>query len=133
MTAYPALFYRDAAAAIDFLERAFGLETVLRVPGADGAVAHAELRSGDAMVLVGTEQPERGWLSPAGRDGVTALVYLVTDDVDAHCERARAAGAEITMEPRDTDYGSRDYLALDPEGNVWSVGTYRPGTFEPEP
>ena len=83
------------------------------------------------MVLVGAEQPARGWLSPAGRDGVTALVYLVTDDVDAHCERARAAGAEITMEPRDTDYGSRDYLALDPEGNVWSVGTYRPGTFDP--
>ncbi len=131
MTAYPALFYRDASAAIDFLERAFGFQTVLRVPGADGAVAHAELRRGDAMVLVGAEQPARGWLSPAGRDGVTALVYLVTDDVDAHCERARAAGAEITMEPRDTDYGSRDYLALDPEGNVWSVGTYRPGTFDP--
>lgn len=131
MTAYPALFYRDAAAAIDFLERAFGFETVLRVTGPDGAVGHAELRGGDALVMVGTEQPDRGWLSPAGRDGVTALVYLVCDDVDAHCARARAAGAEITIEPRDTDYGSRDYLALDPEGNTWSVGTYRPGTFQP--
>lgn len=131
MTAFPALFYRDAAAAIDFLERAFGFATLLRVPGPDGRVAHAELRCGDAVVMVGTEQPDRGWVSPAGGDGVTALVYLVCDDVDAHCARARAAGAEITMEPRDTDYGSRDYLALDPEGNTWSVGTYLPGTVQP--
>lgn len=131
MTAFPALFYRDAAAAIDFLERAFGFETLLRVTGPDGSVAHSELRLGDAIIMVGTERPDRGWMSPAGRDGVTALIYLVCDDADAHCARARAAGAEITMEPQDTDYGSRDYLALDPEGNTWSVGTYRPGTSQP--
>lgn len=128
MSAYPVLFYRDAAAAVAFLEEAFGLECVLRVDGDDGAVAHAELRAGDAVVMVGSERPEHAWLSPATRGGPTALVYLVDPDPDAHCARARAAGADIAMEPRDTEYGSRDYMALDPEGNVWSVGTYRPGS-----
>jgi uncharacterized glyoxalase superfamily protein PhnB len=53
-------------------------------------------------------------------------IYIAVDDLDAHCERARAAGAEIVREPYDTDYGSRDYSARDLEGNVWSFGTYRP-------
>ena len=57
---------------------------------------------------------DRGW------------VYVVVDDPDAHCERARAAGAAITTEVYDTDYGSREYAARDLEGNVWSFGTYRP-------
>ncbi len=128
MTAHPVLFFRDAPAAIDFLREAFGFACVLRVDGPDGTVAHSELRAGDAVVMVGSERPDLGWLSPATRGGPTAIVYLVDADPDAHCARARAAGAEITMEPRDTPYGSRDYIALDPEGNAWSVGTYRPGS-----
>ncbi|MCM0675632.1 glyoxalase [Micromonospora phytophila] len=55
-----------------------------------------------------------------------AQVYVAVEDVDAHCARARAAGAEIVREPLDTDYGSRDYTARDLAGNVWSFGTYRP-------
>ena len=55
-----------------------------------------------------------------------ATMYVVVEDADAHHERARAAGAEITSELRDTDYGSRDYAAKDPEGNTWYFGTYRP-------
>jgi uncharacterized glyoxalase superfamily protein PhnB len=54
-------------------------------------------------------------------------LYVVVEDADAHHDRAKAAGAEIVMAPRDTDYGSRDYAAKDPEGNTWYFGTYRPG------
>jgi uncharacterized glyoxalase superfamily protein PhnB len=56
----------------------------------------------------------------------TGGMYVVVDDLDAHYEHARAAGAEIVTEPHDQDYGSRDYVARDPEGHTWSFGTYRP-------
>jgi uncharacterized glyoxalase superfamily protein PhnB len=56
----------------------------------------------------------------------TTSIYVVVEDTDAHCARAKEAGAEIVMDLHDTDYGSRDYTARDPEGNVWSFGTYQP-------
>ena len=70
-------------------------------------------------------------VQPPGRVGrATMGVYCVVDEVDAHCERARAAGAEITREPEDTPYGSREYTARDLEGHPWSFGTYAPGSEE---
>jgi uncharacterized glyoxalase superfamily protein PhnB len=62
---------------------------------------------------------------PATRGG-GAGIYVVVEDADAHCARARAAGAEIVDDVHDTDYGSRDYSARDPEGNMWYFGTYQP-------
>lgn len=86
-------------------------------PGPDGAIVHAELAFGDGVVMLGTAREEHTWRS---------AVYAVVDDVDAHYERAKAAGAAIEYEPRDTDYGSREYGARDPEGVFWSFGTYVP-------
>ena len=120
---FPALVYRDAHAAIDWLERAFGFERIQVHEGDNGTITHAELRFREGVQMLGDERNH----NPAFGDRVgQAWLYLVVEDPDAHYERAKAAGAEIIMELTDTDYGSRDYSARDPEGNLWSFGTYAP-------
>ncbi len=123
MDIYPVLQYRDAHAAIDWLERAFGFERTAVHDGPDGAIAHAELRHGEGTIMLGTASPDGGRF---GHHAGQEWTYVVVEDADAHFERASAAGAEIVMELTDQDYGSRDYSARDPEGNFWSFGTYRP-------
>ena len=124
MLFYPTLKYRDAHAAIAWLERAFGFTTKESHEGADGTVAHAELQAGDGIIMLGTE-PDGG--DPRfGRHAGQNWVYAVVEDPDALHERAVAAGAEVVRELEDTDYGSREFSARDPEGNLWSFGTYRP-------
>jgi uncharacterized glyoxalase superfamily protein PhnB len=121
-TLYPSLSYRDAPRAIQFLHDAFGFQKRVVYPNGDGTIAHAELSVGPSVLMLGTDRddPLRG--SRAGQ----GWLYVAVDDADAHCARARAAGATIVTELHDTDYGSRDYAARDPEGNLWSFGTYRP-------
>jgi uncharacterized glyoxalase superfamily protein PhnB len=116
----PTLRYKDAHAAIDFLERAFGFERKA-VYEDGGTVHHAELTSGRGMVMLGTA----GAGDPLF-DTHRSSAYVVVSDPDAMYERAKAGGAEISRELQDTDYGSRDFSARDPEGNVWSFGTYDP-------
>jgi uncharacterized glyoxalase superfamily protein PhnB len=121
---YPVLKYKDAHAAIDFLERAFGFERRDVHEGDGGAIVHAELAFGDQLLAlsstgVGNPVFEQG----AGR----TTVYVAVDEVDSLHDRAKAAGAEIVMALEDQDYGSRDFAARDPEGNIWSFGTYRLG------
>ncbi len=124
MSIHPTFHYRDARAAIDFLERAFGFERKAVYDAEDGTVQHAELRLGDGIIMLGDQHDtEFAKLAPPPGSG---SVYVAVDDVDALHERARAAGAEIVYGPRDQDYGSRDFSARDPEGNLWSFGTYRP-------
>jgi uncharacterized glyoxalase superfamily protein PhnB len=120
---YPVLKYEDARAAIDFLERAFGFESHAVYDGEHGGVAHAELRLGGEYVMLGsTSEGEERFNQGAGR---TSL-YIVVDDPDALHDRAREARATIERELTDQDYGSREFTARDPEGNLWSFGTYRP-------
>lgn len=121
---YPSIRYRDAAAAIEWLGRAFGFERVVVYEGDDGRIEHAEVRYGDGMVMLGSERA-----GEEGRHIGQGWVYVVVEDLTAHHERAEAAGAEIVREPADEDYGSF-YGARDPEGNEWSFGTYRPGKGE---
>lgn len=124
---YPCLRYNDGNAAIAWLEEAFGFERVAVHPGPDGAVAHAELRLGTGIVMLGSmENPEIGLTSPRNLGGGTQCIYVHVADVDAHFARAEAAGATVVYAPRDTDYGSREYGVRDPEGHFWSFGTYRP-------
>jgi uncharacterized glyoxalase superfamily protein PhnB len=120
---YPFLTYRDARAAIEWLEKAFGFGRHLVVDGPDGSVVHAELTNGEGMVMLASEREDGGRF---GHHAGQGWLYVVVADADAHHERARRAGAEIVMEPTDQVYGSRDYSARDPEGNLWSFGTYRP-------
>jgi len=121
------LGYEDPAGAVDWLEQAFGFERSAVHEDPDGKVVHAELRYGDGMIMLGSARNEAwGMRTPKELGAVTQGVYVVVDEIDPHYERARAVGAEIVREPMDTDYGSRDYMARDPEGNLWSFGTYRP-------
>ncbi len=126
---YPALSYDEPGLAIEWLEKAFGFEAGMVSRDEEGKIVHAELSLGDATVMLGSAQPDRGWLSPRGQGGsVNQTLYVALDDPDRHHDVARAAGAEIVIDPADTDYGSREYTARDLEGHVWSFGTYRPGT-----
>ena len=120
---FPVLKYADARAAIDFLERAFGFERHAVHERESGGVAHAELRLGNDYVMLGsTGEGDDRFNQGAGRYSL----YVVVEDPDAHLARASEAGAAIERELSDTDYGSREYTARDPEGNLWSFGTYRP-------
>jgi uncharacterized glyoxalase superfamily protein PhnB len=126
-TIFPTLRYDDAQAAIEFLVQAFGGERHAVYTADDGSIQHAEVRLGNGMVMLGSSRLE----APA-TGGQGGGIYVVIEDADAHCNRARDAGAEISREPRDTEYGSRDYSARDPGGNEWHFGTYQPFAFDRE-
>ncbi|MFG2144840.1 VOC family protein [Streptomyces sp. NPDC048696] len=126
MSVCPTILYADAKAAISLLKDAFGFSEVSVYEAEDGTVLHAELASGTGVVMLGSKN-RGGLFADTMRDAGPAGVYVVVDDVDAHHKRAVEHGVEILMEPTDQDYGSRDYMARDAEGNVWSFGTYAPG------
>lgn len=127
------LYYRDAAAMIDWLCEAFGFEIRLKIDGEGGRVEHSELSFGpDGLVMVGSEKagPARRFetdkISPLTAGGNTQGLMLYVDDVDAHCAQARSKGARIVSEPQLHDYGDdywadRSYGCLDPEGHLWWV------------
>jgi uncharacterized glyoxalase superfamily protein PhnB len=116
-----ALIYRDPLAALDFLEKAFGFERTMVITDAEGRLAHAEMRFGDGYLMVGSE-----WAghvaSPASLGGKNTQTLHVRLDggLDAHCARARAAGAEVFREPAEEFYGDRVYGAKDPEGHAFT-------------
>ena len=117
----PYLLYEDCAAMLDWLERAFGFREVLRHRSPEGNVWHAETELGGASIYMG--DPGHEYRNPRRLGGATQSLYVLVDDVDAHFERAKAAGAEITEEPADKEYGFRHYGARDPEGHEWFFAT----------
>jgi uncharacterized glyoxalase superfamily protein PhnB len=126
-TIFPALRYHDAPAAIDWLERAFGFERRMVVEGDGGIVEHAELVLGDSMIMLGSVRPpEAGAYSKVAPGPGSSSLYAVVDDPDGVHARAVQAGADIVSGLVEQDYGSREFTARDPEGNVWTFGTYRP-------
>ena len=120
-TIYPYLLYHNCEDALDWLSRTFGFEEVLRYTGAEGCVNHAEMKLGDGHIFMGN--PGEGYRNPKEQGGETIGLYIYVDDVDAHFERARDAGAQITEEPVDQEYGERRYTAIDPEGHKWFFAT----------
>ena len=120
---WPTLRARDARGLIRFLVSAFGFEEAI-VYGEGDVVEHAELDwplGGGIMLGSVRDEPGDHWPLRPGNFGA----YVVTDDPDALYARATAAGAKVIRELCETDYGSRDFGVLDPEGNRWSFGTYR--------
>lgn len=126
------LYCRDAAHMIDWLCEAFDFEVRLKVEGEAGRIEHSELSYGDGLVMVGSERSGAAqrfgtdMLSPLSAGGNTQGMMIYVDDVDAHCARARAAGARIVAEPELHDYGDdywadRSYGAIDPEGHLWWI------------
>jgi uncharacterized glyoxalase superfamily protein PhnB len=127
-TVIPGLRYEDARRAIEWLGSAFGFTVGLLVEGEAGSVAHAQLLHGSGMVMIGsTGDDEYGRHFATPRTGKpTAAIYVVVDDVASHAETARAAGADILMEPEEQEYGGSNYVCRDLEGNIWSFGSYNP-------
>jgi len=124
---FPFLRYRDAPAAMDWLVKAFGFEEQMVVPGGNGTVAHAQLSFGPGVIMLGTaREDELRIKSPRDLGAVSGGIYVYVEDVEAHCARARAAGAEIVRGPENTEYGSWEYTARDLEDHLWGFGTYRP-------
>ncbi|WP_433217731.1 VOC family protein [Microtetraspora malaysiensis] len=120
---WPTLRARDARGLIRFLVDAFGFEETA-VYGEGERVDHAQLSwplGGGIMLGSDRDTPGDKWSLQPGTFGA----YVVTDDPDALYARATAAGAHVLREPQDTDYGSREFAVRDPEGNLWSFGTYR--------
>ncbi|MET0337622.1 MAG: VOC family protein [Caulobacter sp.] len=118
-----AVVYKDPRAALDWLQKAFGFEIEMLIEDPDGVLMHSEMRFEDSLVMIGHE-----WTvehrSPASMGGLmTQTIHIhVKTDIDAHCERARAAGAVIVAAPETQFYGDRTYRCKDLEGHIWTVG-----------
>ena len=129
-TVIPAMRYRNAPEAIEWLCRAFGFEKHLVVPGENGTIAHAQLRFGNGMIMLGSARDGESdpmFKQPSEIGGAeTQCAYIVVEDADAHCDGAKAAGAEIEMDVADQEYGGRLYTCRDLEGHIWNFGTYDP-------
>lgn len=118
-----ALSYKDPKAMFRWLEQAFGFEPLMVILDGDGNLAHSEMKFGDSVCMIGTEWTDKH-KSPKSIGGFnTQTVHVQLDeDIDAHCERARKAGAVILQEPDTQFYGDRTYRAADPEGHIWTFG-----------
>lgn len=130
-TLIPSLRYRDAHAAIDFLERALGFTRHAVYPGENNTVAHAELRHGSGMIMLGSASnpsPHPELMAHPQEIGnrITSPMYLIVENCDPVWQSVQAAGAEILAELRTMDYGGRSFSIRDPEGYYWSVGEYSP-------
>jgi uncharacterized glyoxalase superfamily protein PhnB len=116
-----AVTYKDPFAALDWLEKAFGFVRSMVITDQQGRLGHSEMKFGDGYIMVSGE-----WMdfvaSPKGTEGRnTQRIHVhLSEGLDAHCERARTAGAIIMMEPQDQFYGDRTYIAKDLEGHVWT-------------
>jgi len=129
-TVMPALRYRDAPAAIEWLCNIIGFTRHAVFPGENGLISHAELTLGNGMIMLGSQRDDeygRGFTTPAETGGKeTRAAYIVVPDADAVYARAQAARAVIVRPIQDTHYGSREFTLKDPEGHSWSIGTYDP-------
>ena len=128
---YPALRYANARTMIDWLQEAFGF-TLHACYGSGDVVDHAQLALGSSMIMLGSARDDNFCKivgSPGSGGGKS--IYVAVDDADAAYRRAKAAGAKIEEELVDRDYGSREFICRDPEGNIWAFGTYWPKAAEP--
>jgi uncharacterized glyoxalase superfamily protein PhnB len=127
-----ALFYQDPKAALAWLEKAFGFELAMLIEDGDGALAHSQMTYGDGVVMIGQEwsADHKSPKSVGGKNTQTVGIHIETD-IEAHFQRAKAAGAVIDQEPATQFYGDRTYRCRDPEGHIWTISqTVQPVTRE---
>ena len=126
---YPTFRYREAAAMIDWLAAAFGFTLQAKYMDGD-TVSHAQMTFGSSMIMLGSVRDDAYGAMVGTPAGGGKSTYVAVDDVDALYERVRAAGAKILEDLVDRDYGSREFICADPEGVIWSFGTYWPKAGE---
>ncbi len=132
-TLIPSLRYKDAYAAIEWLETVLGFVRHAIYPGENNTVGHAELRHGTGMIMLGSATnpsplPQFQAIPSDIEGRITSPFYLVVADCDPLWASAQAAGAKVLMELKTMDYGGRSFAVSDPEGYHWSVGEYDPWT-----
>ncbi|MCU0702420.1 MAG: VOC family protein [Fimbriiglobus sp.] len=120
----PYLIARDAAAAIAFYQKAFGAEEVVRLSMPDGSIAHAEIKIGDSLVMLGEESPAWGTQSPLALNGTPAGLMIYVPDADAAFTQAVAAGATVDRPVEDQFWGDRTGSVYDPFGHKWTLSTH---------
>ena len=117
----PNVFYDDIGAALDWLGKAFGFETRMSLPGPEGGIVHAEMQFQDGVIMLSPADSNEAFRSPKSAGGsITIGLYIYVDGIDAHCQKARGAGAKIVAELEDMFWGDRTYVAEDPEGHRWT-------------
>lgn len=127
-TVIPTLRYHDARAAVDWLCEAFGFSRHLIVDGDGGGIAHAQLRFGNGMIMVGSARDDEfGQLQvPPSSGPVTQSPYIIVSEIDDHYAHAVSRDAQIVIEIRDEAHGGRFYSCRDPQGHLWNFGDYDP-------
>ena len=118
----PYLVIKGAAKAIDYYKKAFGATEIMRMPLPDGTVAHAELKIGDSMFMMGEEMPQAGYRAPQGSTPVGLMIYV--EDVDRVFKQAVAAGGRVNKELQNQFYGDRSGTLYDPFGHMWTIATH---------
>jgi len=121
----PYLMLRDGAAAIEFYKKAFGAKELMRHPGPQGKLMHAEVQIGDSPIMLADEMPEALCLGPKSRGGTTVGIMIYVENVDAVFQQAVAAGAKVLRPLKDQFYGDRSGSVEDPFGHVWTIATHK--------
>jgi PhnB protein len=123
-TATPYLIVNDGARAIDFYKKAFGATELMRMPGPNGKIGHAEIRIGDSAIMLADEHPEMGARSPQTLGGSPVFLMIYVKDADGTTAQAEAAGAKILRPLENQFYGDRSATVLDPFGHTWTISTH---------
>ncbi len=121
----PYLIVGDAASALEFYRKAFGASELVRVPGPQGRIGHAEIKIGDSVIMLADEYPEMDARSPQSFGGSPVSIHLYVEDVDELAERAIGAGATVMRPVKDQFYGDRSGTVADPFGHVWHIATHK--------
>jgi PhnB protein len=124
-TVTPALTVKNGAEAIEFYKRALGAEEIMRIPGPDGRLMHAEMKIGDSRFMLGEEMPEQGCRAPASVGAVSSSLYVYVQDVDKAFRRAVEGGAKPVMPVTDMFWGDRFGQVEDPSGHRWGLATHK--------
>lgn len=131
-TVTPYLSVKGAGAALDFYKRAFGATEIMRMPGPNGTIGHAEIQIGDSRIMLADEFPQMGFVGPQTRGGTSVHLHLYIEDVDGRVAQAVAAGATVKRAVQDQFYGDRTGTIEDPFGHVWHLATHTEDVPEPE-
>lgn len=131
-TATPTLVVRNAAAALEFYEKALGAEEIMRMPSPDGKILHSEIRIGDSIIFVSDEIPNMGGKSPQSLGGYSGAIYLYVPDVDKTFQQAVQAGGKANGPVTNMFWGDRCGHFTDPFGHAWTVTTHVEDVSETE-
>jgi PhnB protein len=124
-TATPYLIVKGAASALEFYKKALGATEIMRFPGPDGLIGHAEIRIGDSVLMLADENLAMGARSPRTLGGSPISIMVYVEDSDATFNKAVAAGAKVVRPLMDQFYGDRSGIVEDPFGHTWSISTHK--------